>query len=104
VHGAVVTAVVIAASLVATAASGARGTLDQSTIPPGGYLSVVGASNAWNAALAQTFSAGVFGLPDPAAPAASPQSSASGRDRLDVPSTTAQGTSGGTVLALAVGG
>jgi hypothetical protein len=91
-----------AAGLTAVTGAAAKGTLDQSTMPPGGYLSVVGASPVGNTAQAQTFTAGVSGFFDTVAVAVSPQASSDGRYRLSVVGTTAQGTPNGTVLARSI--
>ena len=102
VHRAVVAALAAAASLVAVAVAPARGTLDQSTMPPGGYLSPVGDTNNGRSAQAHTFVAGASGFLDTVTVAVTPQSSADGRYRLRVQGTTAQGTPNGAVLAQAI--
>jgi hypothetical protein len=94
-----VAAVAAAAALIAAASASARGTLDQSTMPPGGYLTplTLGYSD-----LAQTFTAGISGYLDTVELSASPQSVVPGRYRLSVEGTTAQGTPDGAVIAQAI--
>jgi hypothetical protein len=94
-----VAVIAAAVALISASSAAARGTLDQSTMPPGGYLSVIALGNG---ALAQTFTAGISGYLDTVALSASRQSFATGRYRLSVEGTTAQGTPDGTVLAQAI--
>lgn len=94
-------AVLLATVAWAPSAAG-RGTLDQSTMPAGGFLAVVGdAPDGQRLARAQTFVPGAGGFLDTVAIAASPQSSSDGRYLLTVRGTTAQGGPSGTILATA---
>ena len=88
--------------LVTASPLAARGVLDQSTMPPGGYLSAVGSVTAGNFARAQTFVAGASGLLDTVTVAVSAFSSSDGRYRLSVEGVTAGGAPNGTVLARAI--
>jgi Bacterial Ig-like domain (group 3) len=96
-----VCACVTAAAAVLAPGAVAKGTLDQTTMPPGGYISPVGASPAGVVAQAQAFTAGLSGYLDTVSLSLSGLNSADGRYRVSIEGTTA-GVPNGAVLTRSV--
>jgi Bacterial Ig-like domain (group 3) len=87
--------------LVLSATAVAKGALDQTSMPPRGYIAPVGASPVGVVAQAQAFTAGLSGYLDTVSLSLSPLFSADGRYRVSIEPTTA-GVPNGTVLARSI--